>query len=162
MTNTTRRCAAAHPDDPTPCVGPHDAVLVLDRNNHGANGCEHHGARLLASLVGGRVVSGSVDGAAIRVHKAAGATEPSQRSHAENRHPAIDMNDPLVLTALQAVRRHFATTRAALSEPDPGQAEAALAASSREAHDALAAAGLSDLPNGILLRLVATRLGYQP
>ncbi|MBA3554743.1 MAG: hypothetical protein H0W29_08320 [Gemmatimonadales bacterium] len=95
MTDT--RCAAAHPEDPTPCVGPHDAVLILDRQNSGADGCEWHGARLLASLDGARVVSGSVDGAAIRAHKAADSTRPfpwltdaprvrpDQLSNAENR-----------------------------------------------------------------------------
>ncbi|GAA2476687.1 hypothetical protein GCM10010406_11060 [Streptomyces thermolineatus] len=92
-----RRCAAAHPEDPTGCIGPHDAVTVLDRHGARATGCEHHGARLLASLDGARVVSGPhAPGAALRVHRAAGTirpfpwadgprTEPSQRSHAENR-----------------------------------------------------------------------------
>ncbi|CAM5592526.1 hypothetical protein [Streptomyces abikoensis] len=73
----------------------------------------------------------------------------------------IDLTDPLVRTALQAVRRHFATTRAVLSAPDPRQAEAALSASAHEAHAALAAANLSDVPDGILLGLVA-RLDTQP
>ena len=69
---TATHCKAAHPDDPTPCVGPLDAVTVLDAHNHGATGCEHHAARLLASLEGGRVYSGSItEGAAIRVFKAA-------------------------------------------------------------------------------------------
>lgn len=98
---TTDRCPAAHPDDPTPCVGP-VVVTVLDRQNAGADGCEHHGARLLASLEGGRVYAlpDAPEGAAIRVFKAAdgirpfawyeGAprTEPSQRSHEENRRKA--------------------------------------------------------------------------
>ncbi|MGW4442308.1 hypothetical protein [Streptomyces sp. NPDC004682] len=71
------RCRAAHPDDPTPCVGAHDAVTVLDRGNAGATGCEHHAARLLASLTGGRVFSGPKhEGAAIRVHKAACGLTP--------------------------------------------------------------------------------------
>jgi hypothetical protein len=95
---TTDRCPAAHPDDPTPCDGP-PVVTVLDRDNAGADGCEHHAARLLASLDGGRVYAlpHAPDGAAIRVFKAADGirpfawyedaprTEPSQRSHAENR-----------------------------------------------------------------------------
>lgn len=98
---TTDRCPAAHPDDPTPCVGP-VVVTVLDRQNAGADGCEHHGARLLASLEGGRVYAlpDAPEGAAIRVFKAAGGirpfawyedaprTEPSQRSHEENRRKA--------------------------------------------------------------------------
>ncbi|HEY8981733.1 MAG TPA: hypothetical protein VIU15_19375 [Streptomyces sp.] len=96
MTDT--RCPAAHPDDPTPCDGP-PVVTVLDRQNAGANGCEHHGARLLASLEGGRVYAlpDAPAGAAIRVFKAADGihpfpwitdtprTEPSQLSRAEAR-----------------------------------------------------------------------------
>jgi hypothetical protein len=92
------RCPAAHPEDPTPCGGP-VVVTVLDTHNAGANGCEHHAARLLASLKGGRVYAlpDAPEGAAIRTFKAADGTrpfpwltgaprtEPSQRSHAENR-----------------------------------------------------------------------------
>jgi hypothetical protein len=53
-------------------------VTVLDRHNAGANGCEHHGARLLASLDGGRVypLPDAPDGAAIRVFKAADTIRP--------------------------------------------------------------------------------------
>lgn len=93
-----RRCPAAHYDDPTPCNGP-PAVTVLDTTNAGADGCEHHGARLLASLDGGRVypLPNAPDGAAIRVFKAADTTRPfawyddaprtrpDQLSNAENR-----------------------------------------------------------------------------
>ncbi|MEH0637285.1 hypothetical protein QBA35_28840 [Streptomyces bottropensis] len=92
-----QRCPAAHPDDPTSCSGP-PTVTVLDRHNAGANGCQHHGARLLASLDGGRVygLPHATPGTAIRVFKAAegirpfpwvGAprTRPSQLSHAETR-----------------------------------------------------------------------------
>ncbi|MFJ1552341.1 hypothetical protein [Streptomyces mirabilis] len=67
------RCPAAHPDDPTPCDGPL-VVTVLDATNAGADGCEHHGARLLASIDGGRVYAPA--GAAIRVFKAAGTIRP--------------------------------------------------------------------------------------
>ncbi|MFD3716627.1 hypothetical protein [Streptomyces sp. NPDC058677] len=76
MTENTR-CPAAHPEDPTPCDGP-PVVTVLDANNGGADGCEHHGARLLASLEGGRVYAlpDAPDGAAIRVFKAADGTRP--------------------------------------------------------------------------------------
>ncbi|MFI0789522.1 hypothetical protein ACH4Q6_28425 [Streptomyces lydicus] len=97
MRHTARRCPAAHPDDPTPCTGP-VVVTVLDASNAGADGCEHHGARLLASLEGGRVYAlpDAPAGAAIRVFKAADGirpfcwvdgprTDPSQLSHAENR-----------------------------------------------------------------------------
>lgn len=71
------RCPAAHPEDPTPCDGP-PVVTVLDRENAGANGCEHHGARLLASLEGGRVYAlpDAPAGAAIRVFKAADGIRP--------------------------------------------------------------------------------------
>ncbi|MEU0836069.1 hypothetical protein [Streptomyces sp. NPDC005969] len=91
------RCPAAHADDPTPCDGPGDAVTILDGNGGAAVGCEHHGARMLASIDGARVEPGSVVGAATRAAAAAdtirpfcwyeGAprTEPSQLSHAENR-----------------------------------------------------------------------------
>ena len=74
---TTDRCAAAHPDDPTPCDGP-AVVTVLDANNHGANGCRHHAARMLASLRGGRVypLPDSPAGAAIEVFKAAAGIRP--------------------------------------------------------------------------------------
>ncbi|MEU2584484.1 hypothetical protein ABZ612_16310 [Streptomyces avermitilis] len=91
------RCPAAHPQDPTPCDGP-PVVTVLDANNAGADGCEHHAVRLLASLDGGRVYAlpDAPDGAAIRVFKAADTTrpfvwfdgprvDPSQLSRAENR-----------------------------------------------------------------------------
>ncbi|MER5600536.1 hypothetical protein [Streptomyces sp. NPDC002265] len=72
-----RRCPAAHLEDPTPCVGP-VAVVILDRQNGGARGCEHHGARLLASLDGGRVypLPDAPPGTAIRVFKAAADTRP--------------------------------------------------------------------------------------
>ncbi|MFF7171713.1 hypothetical protein [Streptomyces pseudovenezuelae] len=91
------RCPAAHPEDPTECVGP-TAVTVLDSTGAGADGCEHHGARLLASLDSASVYAlpDAPHGAAIRVFKAADGirpfcwvngprTEPSQLSHAENR-----------------------------------------------------------------------------
>ncbi|WP_327402009.1 hypothetical protein OG194_18915 [Streptomyces sp. NBC_01288] len=92
------RCPAAHVEDPTPCVGL-IAVTVLDAANAGANGCEHHAARLLASLEGGRVyaLGTAPESAAIRVFKAAAALRPfpwitdaprvlpSQLSHDENR-----------------------------------------------------------------------------
>ena len=93
MVSIDGRCPAAHPQDPTPCTGP-PAVTVLDAVGDGADGCEHHGARILASLDGGRVYA--LPDAAIRVFKAAHTTrpfcwfdgprsEPSQLSHAENR-----------------------------------------------------------------------------
>jgi hypothetical protein len=52
--------------------------MVLDRTNAGAKGCEHHGARLLASLEGGRVYAlpDAPEGAAIRVFKAADSIRP--------------------------------------------------------------------------------------
>jgi hypothetical protein len=74
-------------------------VTVLDATNAGVDGCEHHGARLLASLEGGYVISlpGAPAGAAIRVFKAADGirpfpwltdaprTQPDQLSREENR-----------------------------------------------------------------------------
>jgi hypothetical protein len=92
------RCPAAHPEDPTPCSGP-AVVTVLDATDAGADGCEHHGARLLASLDGGRVYAlpEAPAGSAVSVFKAADKirpfpwhedaprTEPSQLSREENR-----------------------------------------------------------------------------
>lgn len=77
MSPTGRRCPAAHPEDPTPCVGP-VVVTVLDAVNAGADGCEHHGARLLASLVGGRVYAlpDAAPGTAVRVFQAAAGLRP--------------------------------------------------------------------------------------
>lgn len=79
---TASRCPAAHAADPSPCPGP-VAVTVLDRHNAGADGCEHHGARLLASLEGGRVYAlpDAPEGAAIRVFKAAGNMRPFEWMH---------------------------------------------------------------------------------
>lgn len=92
------RCPAAHPEDPTPCDGP-SVVTVLDATNAGADGCAHHGARLLASLDGARVygLPDAAPGTAIRVFKAAAGirpfpwvdgprTQPSQLSRDETRH----------------------------------------------------------------------------
>ncbi|MGW4759556.1 hypothetical protein [Streptomyces chartreusis] len=72
-----QRCPAAHPEDPDPCDGP-AAVTILDRTTAGADGCEHHGARMLASLEGGRVYAlpDAPAGAAIRMFKAAATTRP--------------------------------------------------------------------------------------
>ncbi|MET8133716.1 hypothetical protein ABZV24_17435 [Streptomyces sp. NPDC005251] len=73
-------------------------MTVLDIEGAGANGCEHHGARLLASLDGGRIYAlpDAPDGAALRTFTAADSirpfcwldgprTGPSQLSHAEYR-----------------------------------------------------------------------------
>lgn len=91
------RCTAAHIDDPTPCVGPQDAVTVLDGVGGAAAGCEHHGARMTASIDGAYIEPGSVVGAATRAvavadslrpfcwYAAAPRREPAQLSHAENR-----------------------------------------------------------------------------
>jgi hypothetical protein len=97
-TPVEQRCQAAHPDDPTPCGGA-PAVTVLDATNAGADGCQHHAARLLASIEGGRVygLPHATPGTAIRVFKAAASirpfcwledarrTLPSQLSRTENR-----------------------------------------------------------------------------
>ncbi|WP_217143357.1 hypothetical protein [Streptomyces sp. AC627_RSS907] len=71
------RCPAAHPEDPTPCGGP-VVVTIVDRENAGADGCEHHAARMLASITGGRPVAkpDSPAGVAMRVFRAAHHTHP--------------------------------------------------------------------------------------
>jgi len=65
------RCPAAHPEDPSPCHGPADAVLVVDAVGDEAIGCVHHGAALLASVAGSRVYPLTVPGAAIDCHRRA-------------------------------------------------------------------------------------------
>lgn len=71
------RCPAAHPEDPTPCQGP-TVVTILDRDNAGADGCEHHAARLLASLDGSYPIAmfDAPAGTASRVFKAADGMRP--------------------------------------------------------------------------------------
>ena len=93
----THRCGAVHVEDRTPCIGPRDAVTVLDAVGGAAPGCEHHGARMAASVDDVRVEPGSVVGAATRVAAAADTlrpfcwyedaprTTPAQLSRAENR-----------------------------------------------------------------------------
>lgn len=73
----TPRCPAAHPEDPTPCGGP-VVVTILDSENAGADGCEHHAARLLASLTSGRPVAkpDAPAGIALRIFRAAHHTRP--------------------------------------------------------------------------------------
>lgn len=95
-TQDTSRCAAAHIEDPAPCIGPRDAVTILDAVGGAAPGCEFHGARMLASIDGARVEPGSVLGAATRAFAAADTirpfcwyedaprTTPAQLSRAEN------------------------------------------------------------------------------
>ncbi|HEY8981823.1 MAG TPA: hypothetical protein VIU15_19830 [Streptomyces sp.] len=93
-----QRCPAAHPEDPAPCGGP-VAVTVSDASGAGVDGCEHHAARMLASLDGARVtpLPDGPPGAAVRVFTAADRTRPfcwvedaprttaAQLSRAENR-----------------------------------------------------------------------------
>jgi hypothetical protein len=71
------RCPSAHPEDPTPCGGP-VVVAILDTANASAEGCAHHGARLLASLDGARVYAlpDAPAGTATRVFKAADTIRP--------------------------------------------------------------------------------------
>ena len=68
----TDRCAAARPDDPTPCDGP-EVVTVRDAQGTWTDGCEHHAAHL-ASLENSRIhtLPHSPTDAVIRVLKAAG------------------------------------------------------------------------------------------
>lgn len=74
---TRGRCPAAHPEDPTPCGGP-VVVTVLDAQKAGADGCEHHAVRLLASLAGGNPVPkpDAPAGLAVRIFRAAHHTRP--------------------------------------------------------------------------------------
>ena len=57
-------CALAHPDDRSCCLGPPDAVRVLDQAGHQRHGCVHHASVALASIKDARVYPGSVQGAA--------------------------------------------------------------------------------------------------
>ncbi|MEU0783256.1 hypothetical protein ABZ341_16995 [Streptomyces sp. NPDC006173] len=70
--NGGQRCPAAFTDDAAPCDGP-PVVLILDPNNRGAEGCEHHGTRLLAVIKDGRAVAlpEAPEGTASRVFRAA-------------------------------------------------------------------------------------------
>jgi hypothetical protein len=70
------RCEAAHRDDHQACDGPQDAVIVEDATGHQLHGCMLHGAILLASLEGGKVHPGSVEGAAIEVFYRAQSMKP--------------------------------------------------------------------------------------
>ncbi|WP_185912866.1 hypothetical protein [Streptomyces sp. WAC06128] len=71
------RCPAAHPEDPTPCGGP-VVVTIVDKDNAGADGCEHHAARMLASITGARPVPkpDAPAGVALRVFRATHHTHP--------------------------------------------------------------------------------------
>ena len=51
-------CDARHHRDRTRCEGPADAVEVVDRSGSTVAGCVRHGAALVATLDGGRVVDG--------------------------------------------------------------------------------------------------------
>ncbi|MBT2673974.1 hypothetical protein J7E95_24765 [Streptomyces sp. ISL-14] len=68
------RCPAALPADPSPCGGP-ITVTVLDPSKRGADGCERHAIRLLAALPGSYPIGlpDAPAGSAVRVFKAAGA-----------------------------------------------------------------------------------------
>lgn len=72
------RCAAAHPEDPTPCgAGPRDAVRVLDEQGAEVVGCVHHAARLYASMERPRVYPmPGHDQAAIEVYQLAQTLRP--------------------------------------------------------------------------------------
>ncbi|QSB14043.1 hypothetical protein JQS43_21270 [Natronosporangium hydrolyticum] len=71
-------CAAAHPEDWSPCDGPVDAVRVVDRAGDSVAGCVHHAAVVLASVVEARVYPGSVAGAAIEAFRRSRARRPFQ------------------------------------------------------------------------------------
>jgi hypothetical protein len=76
LDRAAERCECAHPDDPTPCQGPLDAVTVLVGDSNTVPGCEWHAARMLASLEAGRVHPGTVLLAAARVYLAAAELPP--------------------------------------------------------------------------------------
>lgn len=61
MTAPTSRCATAHPDDLTPCVGAQDAVRLVVPEWPDTLGCVHHAARVYASLTAPRVYPGRDD-----------------------------------------------------------------------------------------------------
>ncbi|MFE9685800.1 hypothetical protein [Streptomyces sp. NPDC006285] len=71
------RCPAAHREDPAPCGGP-IVVTIVDETNAGADGCEVHAVRMLASLTRGRPVAkpDAPQGVAVRVFRAAQHTRP--------------------------------------------------------------------------------------
>ncbi|MGW0763220.1 hypothetical protein ACWD1Y_43325 [Streptomyces sp. NPDC002814] len=71
------RCPAAHPEDPAPCGGP-VVVTILDETNAGADGCEVHAVRMLASLTGGLPVAkpDAPAGVAVRVFRTAQHVRP--------------------------------------------------------------------------------------
>ncbi|MFF8879529.1 RlpA-like double-psi beta-barrel domain-containing protein [Streptomyces flaveolus] len=71
------RCPAAHPEDPTPCGGP-VVVTIIDKDNAGADGCEHHAARMLASITGARPVAkpDAPAGVAMRIFRTAHHMHP--------------------------------------------------------------------------------------
>lgn len=68
---TAPRCSAAHIDDPSPCSGPADSVLVRDKTGAEVSGCARHAAQVLAAVEGATVHAGSVEGAAIDAFKRA-------------------------------------------------------------------------------------------
>ncbi|WP_433396958.1 hypothetical protein [Streptomyces sp. CA-146814] len=74
---TAVRCPAAHPEDSTPCEGP-VVVTVVDAENAGADGCEHHAARMLASISGARPVPkpDAPAGVAVRIFRTAHHARP--------------------------------------------------------------------------------------
>lgn len=65
------RCAAAAQADITPCEGPGNAVLVVETSpaadwphapwHEELSACVHHGARVLASMIAGKVLPGVGD-----------------------------------------------------------------------------------------------------
>ncbi|MEU4732943.1 hypothetical protein [Streptomyces sp. NPDC023588] len=131
----TTRCTAAHDEDPTSCIGPQDAVTIVDKLGTAVPACENHGATLLASLYDGRVEPGTVLGAATRVFAAADTThpfpwlvdalrtEPGQLSNAANRaaedagHAGDDAEDSYSYPWSEDYD-HLAPYDAPASEPD--------------------------------------------
>lgn len=73
----TPRCEAAHCDDPRPCSGRGDLVLVVDRHGGSCAGCVRHAAQLVAAVSEARVYPfAGDDGHVIAVLRLAGTRTP--------------------------------------------------------------------------------------
>jgi len=71
------RCAAAQPEDGTMCVGPQEAVRLVDRHGDEITACVHHGARLCASVEEIRVIPiPGFENAALAVRRRARVLRP--------------------------------------------------------------------------------------
>lgn len=77
------RCAAARPEDSSPCEGGHAVVRVVDQYGREATGCVPHAAALYASLIRPRVYpTPGHDADATAVYYRAQALKPTPRQTA--------------------------------------------------------------------------------